>query len=116
WIWTALGGPSQDSERQVHDAVRVEWAKARARSERWHEEVDITEEMRRVLRSLWWQASCWEEHSFFQAELDLAGRAGVCAYALRQADLYLWLEAAFYVTWSAGSGQSALSDGVRIIA
>ncbi|KAL1684835.1 hypothetical protein GGG16DRAFT_28990, partial [Schizophyllum commune] len=108
WIWTAFGGPSQDGEAQVHDAVRVEWAKARARSERWTEEVNIvTEEMRRVLRSLRWYRHHWEDLARFEAELDPAGRAGLRAYALRQAHLFGRLRTSFHVAWSAGSGKAA---------
>ncbi|KAL1699668.1 hypothetical protein EV121DRAFT_283940 [Schizophyllum commune] len=111
WIWTALGGPTQDAEAQVHDAVRVEWAKARARSERWTEEVNIiTEEMRRVLRCLRWYRRHWENLAGFEAELDPAGRAGLRAYALRQASLFGRLQAAFHVAWSSGSGQAVESE------
>ncbi|KAI4517040.1 hypothetical protein K525DRAFT_211789 [Schizophyllum commune Loenen D] len=116
WIWTALGGPGEDTEAQVHDAVRVEWAKARARSERWSEEVNILkEEMRRVLRFLQWRAQWWDDRALFVAALDPAGRAGVRAYALRQAYLARRLRASFHVTWSSGSGRTALlEDGIGV--
>lgn len=127
WIWTALGGPTQDGEAQVHDgkstlmtlcmylisvpAVRVEWAKARARSERWNEEVNIvTEEMRRVLRSLRWYRHHWEGLAQFKAELDPAGRAGLRAYALRQAHLFGRLRTSFHVAWSSGSGKAVVGN------
>ncbi|KAL1698752.1 hypothetical protein EV121DRAFT_217647 [Schizophyllum commune] len=116
WIWTALGGPGQDTEAQVHDAVRVEWAKARARSERWTEEVNIvTEEMRRVLRYLRWRADRWQGLAAFEADLDPAGRAGVRAYALRQASLISRLRAVFHDSWSAGSAQSVLSGDLSVV-
>ncbi|KAL1740807.1 hypothetical protein HDZ31DRAFT_46736 [Schizophyllum fasciatum] len=112
WIWTALGGPEQDTEAQIHDAVRVEWAKARARAERWEEEVNILkEEMRRVLRFLEWRADWWGSRALFKADLDPAGRAGVRAYALRQAQLARHLRVSFHATWSAGSGRIALIEG-----
>ncbi|TRM58840.1 hypothetical protein BD626DRAFT_409846, partial [Schizophyllum amplum] len=111
WIWTALGGPAQSEESQVHDAVRVEWAKARARSERWTEEVDILkEEMRRVLRFLGWRATWWDVRAAFTATLDPAGRAGIRAYALRQAHLMRRLRTTFHVTWSAGLGRAAVAE------
>ncbi|KAF7312647.1 CxC2 domain-containing protein [Mycena indigotica] len=51
-----------DEEVRIHDAVRVQWAKARARRDRWTEEVLlIREEMRRVLRSLWSIQQQWLE-------------------------------------------------------
>ncbi|KAF7295224.1 CxC2 domain-containing protein [Mycena indigotica] len=50
WIWAA-GGQADGVE--LHDSMRVEWAKARARKERWNEEVELLrEEMKRVMRSL----------------------------------------------------------------
>ncbi|TRM64737.1 hypothetical protein BD626DRAFT_400204 [Schizophyllum amplum] len=110
WIWTALGGPQQDDEAQVHDAVRVEWAKARARSERWDEEVNILkEEMCRVLRFLQWQETWWGVRAAFEADLDPAGRAGIQAYALRQAHLMRAVRTMFHVTWSTGSGKAVLA-------
>ncbi|KAJ6490424.1 hypothetical protein C8R47DRAFT_977475, partial [Mycena vitilis] len=60
WIWTEGGGPGEDEE-QLHDCVRVEWSKAKARKDRWEEEVAlIREEMKRVLRFLRWRAMWWE--------------------------------------------------------
>ncbi|KAK7055058.1 hypothetical protein R3P38DRAFT_2396582, partial [Favolaschia claudopus] len=49
WIWTQGGGPDAEDEELV-DAVRVEWSRAKARKDRWVEEVDLLrEEMRRGL-------------------------------------------------------------------
>ena len=97
-------------------AVRVEWAKARARSERWNEEVNIiTEEMRRVLRYLGWRAEHWQGLAEFDADLDPAGRAGVRAYALRQANLVRRLRAAFRATWSSGSAKSVLGGDLGAV-
>ncbi|KAL1751670.1 hypothetical protein FB107DRAFT_221498 [Schizophyllum commune] len=100
WIWTCLGGPVQDENAQVYDALRVEWAKARARRERWAEEVQILEEeMRRVLRHLQWTASSWEARADRLPSRDAALQAGLRAYALRQAALTLQVEASFKVRW-----------------
>ncbi|KAJ6481585.1 hypothetical protein C8R47DRAFT_933115, partial [Mycena vitilis] len=41
WIWTEGGGPGEDEKLA---AVRVEWSKAKARKERWEEEVDLLRE------------------------------------------------------------------------
>ncbi|TRM57974.1 hypothetical protein BD626DRAFT_411071, partial [Schizophyllum amplum] len=115
WIWTALGGPNSGEEAQIHDAVRVEWAKARARSERWREEVDILkEEMRRVLRFLQWRVGWWKTRAAFQADVDPAGRAGIQAYAQRQAHLMQQLQTAFHATWSVGTGMAALVDSPEL--
>ncbi|KAJ7741964.1 hypothetical protein DFH07DRAFT_750693, partial [Mycena maculata] len=49
WIWTE-GGGSADNDVELHDSVRVEWSKAKARKDRWEEEVQVLrEEMKRVL-------------------------------------------------------------------
>ncbi|KAJ7029504.1 hypothetical protein C8F04DRAFT_1264960 [Mycena alexandri] len=40
WIWTEGGGPGED-EQALHDSVRVEWSKAKARKERWEEETGV---------------------------------------------------------------------------
>ncbi|KAJ7046286.1 hypothetical protein C8F04DRAFT_1173230 [Mycena alexandri] len=86
WIWTAAGGPGED-EMGLHDSVRVEWSKAKARKERWEEEVQLLrEEMKRVLRFLRWKALWWEEQRGARREqISVALRAGLDAYAARQA-------------------------------
>ncbi|KAJ7162526.1 hypothetical protein C8R43DRAFT_1086432 [Mycena crocata] len=48
WLWTAGGGPGESD--QMHDSIRVEWSKAKARKDRWVEEVKLLrEEMKRKL-------------------------------------------------------------------
>ncbi|KAJ7851559.1 hypothetical protein B0H13DRAFT_2360051 [Mycena leptocephala] len=42
WIWTMAGTAGTDEE--IQDALRIEWAKAWARSRRWTEEVRLLEE------------------------------------------------------------------------
>ncbi|KAG1869682.1 hypothetical protein C8R48DRAFT_746879 [Suillus tomentosus] len=59
WIWTTRGVLGDNSDALLNDAMRVEWAKARARSLRWSEEVLLLkEEMRRVRQYLDWRAQC----------------------------------------------------------
>ncbi|KAJ7822085.1 hypothetical protein B0H14DRAFT_3471004 [Mycena olivaceomarginata] len=61
WIWTAPGA-FDNKEVHLHDSIRVEWCRARARKTRWCEEVMLLqEEMRRVLRYLDWEAGWWRE-------------------------------------------------------
>ncbi|KAK6966338.1 CxC2 domain-containing protein [Favolaschia claudopus] len=87
WIWTQGGGPGSDEEQLV-DAVRVEWAKTKARRDRWVEEVELLrEEMRRVLRFLAWRALWWEQRRVVSWEVAPEVRAGLQAYAARQAAL-----------------------------
>ncbi|KAJ7766826.1 hypothetical protein B0H16DRAFT_1661387 [Mycena metata] len=78
WIWTADGGPGDD-EKELHDSIRVEWAKAKAQKEQWEEEVDLLrEEMKRV--SIW-----WENRRAARERVSQELRAGLEAYAARQA-------------------------------
>ncbi|KAJ7121225.1 hypothetical protein C8R46DRAFT_929168, partial [Mycena filopes] len=49
WIW-ASDGAFDDEEGELHESLRVEWARAKARKTRWEEEVNLLrEEMHRVL-------------------------------------------------------------------
>ncbi|KAJ6488289.1 hypothetical protein C8R47DRAFT_1216093 [Mycena vitilis] len=59
WIWTVAGTTGSDAE--LEEALRIEWAKAWARSRRWKEEVLLVEEeYRRVLVSFEHEAVFWE--------------------------------------------------------
>ena len=71
--------------------------------------------MRRVLRYLHWYRRHWEDLAGFEAELDPAGRAGLRAYALRQAHLFGRLRAAFHVAWSAGSGKAVVGNDLGVV-
>ncbi|KAJ7023232.1 hypothetical protein C8F04DRAFT_1193688 [Mycena alexandri] len=95
-------------------AVRVEWARARARKTRWEEEVMLLrEEMQRVLRYLGWQATWWREHVSARTDNlspDIA--AGIHAYALQQGDLHERLAAFFKAKWN----MPALTAAQRLVA
>ncbi|KAF7307360.1 CxC2 domain-containing protein [Mycena indigotica] len=93
WIWQAEIGSEAE---EMHDAVRVEWSKARARRARWNEEVElIREEMKRVLRSL-----------RFAQRTKVAN--GLVAYALRQVELHKRIAEGFYTEW-----RKSVSDAVK---
>jgi hypothetical protein len=129
WIWTDRGGPGED-EVGVHDcmwgtgylrciltpivAVRVEWSKAKARKERWEEEVDLLrEEMKRVLRFLQWRALWWERRRMTrQEELSAALRAGLKAYAARQAASARQIARHFKTVWDT-SAATTIQTAVR---
>ncbi|KAF9023539.1 hypothetical protein BDZ89DRAFT_955587, partial [Hymenopellis radicata] len=61
WIWHALteiGADDDVSTSSVHEALRIEWCKARARKLRWQEEVELLlEEMRRIIEFHRWKGS-----------------------------------------------------------
>ncbi|KAJ6512421.1 hypothetical protein C8R45DRAFT_1206552 [Mycena sanguinolenta] len=101
WIWTAPGA-LENEEARLHDSIRVEWARAHARKNRWSEEVMLLrEEMRLVLRYLAWQAAWWRECAEVErVDWDAAVREGAHAYALKQADWHERLAAHFRLKWN----------------
>ncbi|KAJ7450436.1 hypothetical protein FB451DRAFT_1566624 [Mycena latifolia] len=100
WIWTAPGA-LEDGEARLHESIRVEWARAHARKERWTEEVMLLrEEMRRVLRYLTWQSGWWRERAALRTELSAELAAGVRAYALKQAAWHQRLGGFFRTKWN----------------
>ncbi|KAG1855621.1 hypothetical protein F4604DRAFT_1932269 [Suillus subluteus] len=63
WIWLTYGISDDDSEG-LQDLLRVEWCKARARRDRWVEEMQLLlQEMQWILLFLNWQAHQWDEHT-----------------------------------------------------
>ncbi|KAF8170461.1 hypothetical protein K438DRAFT_1729650 [Mycena galopus ATCC 62051] len=113
WIWTAKEG-SGDDAKDLHDAVRVEWARAKARKTRWEEEVQLLEEeMRRTLRYLEWQASWWETRQDARPQASSDLRAALRAYALKQAWLHRRLRDFFKSQWNAPAvGRDTVLDMV----
>ncbi|KAJ7126214.1 hypothetical protein C8R44DRAFT_618370 [Mycena epipterygia] len=106
WIWTSPGA-LEDREARIHDyliAVRVEWARARARKVRWVEEVMLLrEEMRRVLRYLVWQTAWWEERSEARSEVSPEVASGLRAYALKQGRWHEEVGGFFRTKWNVPS-------------
>ncbi|KAH7918603.1 hypothetical protein BV22DRAFT_1024324 [Leucogyrophana mollusca] len=99
WIWTVEGVDDCEDEG-VHDGLRLEWCKARARAMRWSEEVELLEEeMRRVLQYLRWHATWWDNQSDRRTQPDPAEREGLRAFAVRQADHRRTLAAQFTALW-----------------
>lgn len=60
WIWEGAGRDPNTSTG-LHEALRVQWAKARARSRRWNEVLLLKEGIRRVLTYLEYKAAWWVE-------------------------------------------------------
>jgi hypothetical protein len=92
WIWMVPQVSSDpdmgDSEVAPDDSLEVEWAKSRARKERWEEEVlIIQEEMRRVIAYHQWRASWWRDQGKRRTNADSTTLHGIVAYAEKQADL-----------------------------
>ncbi|OSC96771.1 hypothetical protein PYCCODRAFT_1472340 [Trametes coccinea BRFM310] len=90
WIWQAPASVSRTDNVQLSDSLqeslRLEWCKARARANRWSEEVILLlEEMRRVIAYHEWAENKWTSfvNRRFPDQADY--REGVDAYARRQA-------------------------------
>ncbi|KAJ7601666.1 hypothetical protein DFH06DRAFT_939375, partial [Mycena polygramma] len=62
WIWYTAPGSQDTADGKLHRDIQVEWMRARARAERWREEVILVEEeMRRVLEFCRWKAQWWKD-------------------------------------------------------
>ncbi|KAJ7049316.1 hypothetical protein C8F01DRAFT_1002463 [Mycena amicta] len=104
WIWSVGGEP--DSQ-ELHDSVRVQWSKAKARRDRWVEEVEIIrEEMRRTLRSLETVQKEWLERAGGRAGADAELVAGARAYAMRQHSIYEGIARSFKAQWSTSAAEA----------
>ncbi|KAJ7432735.1 hypothetical protein FB451DRAFT_1155630 [Mycena latifolia] len=118
WIWMAPGA-LEDGEERLHESIRVEWARAHARKERWTEEVMLLrEEMRRVLRYLTWQSGWWTERAALRTDVSVEVAAGVRAYALKQAAWHERLGGFFRTKWNvpalAAAQQLVAVDGAHL--
>ena len=91
WIWLVphVGGPNVETtirEDKFNGTMQVEWSNARARMQRWNEELLIVqEEMRRVIVYLNWKVAWWRERSSLRDHEDETILSGVSGYAHKQA-------------------------------
>jgi hypothetical protein len=133
WLWTVGGGPGEDNQ-QLHECessticgagsvadrlqirkigVRVDWSKAKARRDRWVEEVMLLrEEMKRVLRMLHWEQGVWRDRATARSPGEPELAAGLKAYAARQTDLHHRIATGFFGEWNR-SVATAVRDAVR---
>lgn len=82
-------------------ALRVEWAKAKARADRWEEEVILLdEEMRRVLVFCQWKSAWWLEQVPLREGLRPQLAEGLQAYAEGQADMERRICLSWTAKWS----------------
>ncbi|KAF7300467.1 hypothetical protein HMN09_00930700 [Mycena chlorophos] len=104
WIWIqATEGRKDGESEEMDEALRIEWARTRARALRWEEELDLLEEeMRRISEFLIWRGNWWQERIALKSrpEYDAFGE-GERAYALRQAAIQRGLQDAFSREWAA---------------
>ena len=92
WIWLVPRNSGLSNvettigEDEFNGTMQVEWSKARARMERWKEELLIVqEEMRRVIVYLKWKGAWWHERSSLRDHVDGTILSGVSGYAHKQA-------------------------------
>ncbi|KAJ7898272.1 hypothetical protein B0H14DRAFT_2332228 [Mycena olivaceomarginata] len=101
WIWVTQGEQYNPADgAAMNEAVRIDWARVRARAHRWREEVDLLEaEMARVTRFLEWRAQWWRSLVGRRASLTAAQSEGETAFALRQAAIQTQLARGFAEDW-----------------
>ncbi|KAJ7821558.1 hypothetical protein B0H14DRAFT_3471465 [Mycena olivaceomarginata] len=88
WLWYTGNNKESDVTKDgfLHDDIRVEWTKARARADRWREElILLEEEMRRVLEFCAWKARWWDERVESERDVSPEVEEGLRAYALAHA-------------------------------
>ncbi|KAK7017285.1 hypothetical protein R3P38DRAFT_3320598 [Favolaschia claudopus] len=102
WIWVTRGERWQPGDdAAMNEAVRIEWAKARARSLRWAEEVDLLEEeIRRIRAFLLWRAEWWGGRINLLGRDEGPQREGETAYARRQQAIKTTLADEFSKQWA----------------
>ncbi|KAF7300835.1 hypothetical protein MKEN_01309400 [Mycena kentingensis (nom. inval.)] len=86
WIWVRQAESRNEGDpEEMDEALRIEWARTRARALRWNEELDLLEEeMRRILAFFSWRAEWWESRPAVQGTAEggrdtAGGRAGIRA-------------------------------------
>ncbi|KAF7346849.1 hypothetical protein MSAN_01824100 [Mycena sanguinolenta] len=106
WIWVSRGEEwKHGDDAAMNEAVRIEWAKTRARAMRWAEEVDLLEEeMRRVKDFLRWRSEWWTARVDGRQPPAGPQREGEAAYATRQAAICATMAAEFTKEWEALAG------------
>ncbi|KAJ7678748.1 hypothetical protein B0H14DRAFT_2655745 [Mycena olivaceomarginata] len=106
WIWKVEGATGEDQDVGQNEALRIEWAKARAKAMCYTEETDLLEEeMRRVLQFFQWRADWWRARVGSRAaRQDKALREGHGSYALKQAACQDGMRAGFENQWRGPAG------------
>lgn len=81
-------------------AMQVEWAKTKARADRWDEEFLLTiEEMRRTIEFFDWKARWWIDRASLRTGVSVALQSGLHGYAHKQAAVYRGLAHSFARKW-----------------
>ncbi len=96
WIW--LVSPSARSatdsnepagEEEFTETMRAEWARCKARADRWDEEKKLLlEEMRRVIEYFHWKARWWRDQAGRRGDASPRLRRGLALYAHKQSAVF----------------------------
>jgi len=87
-------------ENNVLVDLRCEWAKSKARADRWSEEVLLlVEEMRRVVDFLDWKAAWWLQQAARRTDAPPDITDGIAAYSAKQFDVMKALALSFVNRW-----------------
>ncbi|KAF8137969.1 hypothetical protein K438DRAFT_1638774, partial [Mycena galopus ATCC 62051] len=108
WLWyTGVSGETT-ATGEVHDDIRIEWTKARARADQWREElILLEEEMRRVLAFCQWKARWWDERRRARAGVSAELAEGISAYAKEQAARERYWGTNWEAKWAAVRSRAA---------
>ncbi|KAJ7578945.1 hypothetical protein C8J56DRAFT_796995, partial [Mycena floridula] len=107
WIWK-MPGIADTDDAVIHDELRLQWLRARARANRWSEELLLLiEEMRRAVVTLSWQADWWKDQQN-RRSVDASLSEGLDAYAKRQAQLKEDLSQHFQYLWCFNSSWTTM--------
>ncbi|TFY52492.1 hypothetical protein EVJ58_g9986, partial [Rhodofomes roseus] len=108
-------GPTDAENPELHEALRIEWCKTRARAKRWQEDIELVrEEMRRVLAYHKYKADEWESKANVRPALPDDYREGVSAYAHRQADIRTTMQSICEKAWRYVGTWIALEKGLMV--
>ncbi|KAF6750101.1 hypothetical protein DFP72DRAFT_852070 [Ephemerocybe angulata] len=111
WIWRHASAAEDNHTVYEAEAVKVEWAKSRARASRYQEEIRIVkEEMNRTLRFFKWKEARWYEKAGARQAVEEVSEdydEGLRAYAKRQGSICLTLRRRFEHAWQGVNGEIA---------
>src|ERR1700678_1404744 len=113
WIWmVGHSKRTETNEEEFDNIMLAEWAKMRARRDRWEEEYKlVVEEMRRTVAYLKWKVMWWHGQAQRQTQLDSVTSQGLDAYAAHQAKMLELLAESCIQKWlPALSGANIVVD------
>lgn len=106
WIWRVArpdGSTLSETEcdtTEFNDSMRVEWARAKARAERWGEEEQLLEEeMRRTIEYMKWRVKWWRQQAHRRIAVSPTIISGLQSYAERQAVICEQITIRFASLW-----------------